>query len=142
MKKPASVRAYEIQSRTRETLAYESAQFRQLFALVYGGDIADAQATMDAIPANGPTDQPPSSAAQVFAVSGIQAVTHNVSLGLLSDPALLTNPNVQALIAAVQACRADEAIPKEIDDTLPFAATVNPDGTVTYSELPDEEGGD
>lgn len=137
--KPAAVVAFEIQRETRNTLSYEKEQFDKLFRAVYGQGLQRAIDVFEAMPTNGPLNRPAVSAAQMFAVSAIQAVTHNVSLTIMDKPEALANPKIQNLLGALAELRDDPTITSYVNDRVPFQVTLNPDGTATLAELPDPE---
>ena len=139
---PAIVRSYELNKIVETSLNFEVRQFEKGFGVSYGNnDIADSQAVMDNIPLVAEIGQQPRAAAQIFTVSSIQVVTHNVCRAILDNKAQLANSNIQGLIAQIRACQQDDTIPAEIVDELPFDFEVLPDLRVQFSpkELPEED---
>lgn len=136
---PAVVRTWSIIKSFRETLNFEQDQIQQGWRATYTGDIDDVQAVFDAVPEATPEGMIPLVAATLTLGSLIQIVTHNVTVGLINNPSLMGNKNIQQLVGVLNAIRDDKSIPKVVEDTPPFNLTVNKDGTVSVEEYPKPE---
>lgn len=136
-KEPAAVRAHKIIRSFKNTLAFEEAQIREGWNATYAGEIADVQEVFDAVPSATPAGMSPVPPSVLIMGSFIQIVTHNATLALLSNPALLGNPNMGALFGALEALRNDPAIPKAVQDTPPCTLAMNANGSVTVTALPE-----
>lgn len=133
---PPLVRAHTVIYEILQTLNHEGAVFRRLWDLIWQPSKNASQESFDAIPLAHRKGDPSVAPAALLVASGLQAVTHNVTISVMHDPTLLANPNLQQLMGAIEACRADSAFAKHVEDTPPFMATVEPDGSVTVSNYP------
>lgn len=118
---------------------YEQAIMSEAWQTLYGSDMEYAQAVMDSIPTANDINKAPTTAAAVFTISSIQVVTHNLTAALLANPALLANETIQEALAALAAVRNVEGVTAVVNDTVPYDYAYNPDGTITYTEIPEEE---
>lgn len=122
---------------TLDTLAFEKSRFQEFWEATWQPTLEASQESFDAVPLAARAGDQPTTASALFIASALQAVTHNVTVSVLENPALAANPNLQALLAAVAACREDASFAKLVNDSPPFDSTINPDGTVTLSEHPE-----
>ncbi len=136
-KEPPVVRAHSIIRSFDETLKFENLQITQGWDATYAGEMEDVQSVFDAVATSTPVGMSPIPPAVLVLGSMIQIVTHNVTMSLINNPALMGNANVQQLIGLLDQIRNDSAITKEVEDTPPYKLNIQPDGSVTVEELPE-----
>lgn len=136
---PAPIRAHAVIKSFRETLSFEESQILLGWQSTYQGTIEDVQEVFDAVATSTPAGMSPVPPAALVFGSLIQIVTHNATLALINNPALLGNANIQKLFGVLEGIRNDKAIPKTVEDTPPFNLGLNRDGSVTVRALPQPE---
>lgn len=135
---PPQARMFAVIDGTKKTLRHEKSMFDSYWNLTWQPTLEGSQASFDAVVTAHRIGEAPITASALFVASALQAVTHNVTMGVLNNPALIGNSNIQQLMGAIVACRNDETIPKLVQDTPPYDSVINQDGSVTLSEYVDE----